>query len=40
LPAIDMVVQVFGKVSKEQLTVTLKQQFGTLATFTGDRNAL
>jgi ribonuclease P protein component len=40
LPAIDMVVQVFGKVSKEQLTVTLKQQFGTLASFNSDRNAL
>lgn len=40
LPPIDMVVQVFGKVSKEQLTVTLKQQFGILATFTGDRSVL
>lgn len=40
LPPIDMVVQVFGKVSKEHLTVTLKEQLGTLATFTGGRNAL
>jgi hypothetical protein len=35
-----MVVQVFGKVSKKQLAVTLKQQFGTFATFTDGRNAL
>jgi ribonuclease P protein component len=40
LPPIDMVVQVFGKVSKKQLAVTLKQQFGTFAAFTDGRNAL